>query len=171
MTINIQIITIMCKLKYPFLSLNPIHYIHPIHLIHLIHLTHLIHNNTDNNHWILSSVIHHCLSNKKCKWSSGWTSLLQMIIWMDLPLVNHHLDGLACCKLSSQWTRILQMIICTASKRVLILRTWSLIRTFLAFWVLNGSLFIFHGLYFHCFGFINAKNVNSVCPYTTMVLV
>ena len=28
----------------------------------------------------------------------------------------------------------------TASKRVLILRTWSLIRTFLAFWVLFGSL-------------------------------
>ena len=33
---------------------------------------------------------------------------------------------------------------CTVSKRVLILRTWSLIRTFLAFWVLiyiSGSLF------------------------------
>ena len=30
--------------------------------------------------------------------------------------------------------------VCTVSKRVLILRTWSLIRTFLAFWVLNGSL-------------------------------
>ena len=59
--------------------------------------------------------------------------------------------------------------ICTASKRVLILRTWSLIRTFLAFWVLNGSLFIFQGPYFHCFGFIHAKNVNLVCMYTTMV--
>ena len=54
----------------------------------------------------------------------------------------------------------------TASKRVLILRTWSLIRTFLAFWVLNGSLFIFQGPYFHYFGFIHAKNVNSVCMYT-----
>ena len=59
--------------------------------------------------------------------------------------------------------------ISTASKRVLILRTWSFIRTFLAFWVLIGSLFIFQGPYFHCFGFIHAKNVNSVCMYTTMV--
>ena len=58
---------------------------------------------------------------------------------------------------------------CTVSKRVLILRTWSLIRAFLAFWVLNGSLFIFQGPYFHFFGFIHAKNVNSVCMYTTMV--
>ena len=57
----------------------------------------------------------------------------------------------------------------TVSKRVLILRTWSLIKTFLAFWVLNGSLFIFQGPYFHFFGFIHAKNVNSVCMYTTMV--
>ena len=47
----------------------------------------------------------------------------------------------------------------TVSKRVLILRTWSLIRTFLAFWVLIGSLFIFQGPYFHYFGFIHAKNV------------
>ena len=46
------------------------------------------------------------------------------------------------------------------SKRVLILRTWSLIRTFLAFWVLIGSLFTFQGPYFHFFGFIHAKNVN-----------
>ena len=57
---------------------------------------------------------------------------------------------------------------CTASKRVLILRTWSLTRTFLAFWVLIGSLFIFQGPYFHYFGFIHAKNVNSVCMYTTV---
>ena len=60
-------------------------------------------------------------------------------------------------------------IILTVSKRVLILRTWSLIRTFLTFWVLIGSLFIFQGPYFHYFGFIHAKNVNSVCMYTTMV--
>ena len=60
---------------------------------------------------------------------------------------------------------------CTVSKRVIILRTWSLIKTFLAFWVLNGSFFIFQGPYFHFFGFIHAKNVNSVCMYTTMVLV
>ena len=45
----------------------------------------------------------------------------------------------------------------TVSKRVLILRTWSLFRTFLAFWVLNGSLFIFQGPYFHCFSFIHAQ--------------
>ena len=57
----------------------------------------------------------------------------------------------------------------TAFKRVLILRTWSLIRTFLAFWVLIWSLFIFQGPYFHYFGFIHAKNVNLVCMYTTMV--
>ena len=50
----------------------------------------------------------------------------------------------------------------TVSKRVLILRTWSLIRTSLAFWVLIGSLFIFQGPYFHYIGFIHAKNVNSV---------
>ena len=45
----------------------------------------------------------------------------------------------------------------TVSKRVLILRTWSLIRTFLAFWVLIGSLFIFQGPYFHYFGFIHVN--------------
>ena len=55
-------------------------------------------------------------------------------------------------------------MLCTASKRVLILRTWSLIRTFLAFWVLIGSLFIFQGPYFHYFGFIHAKNVN-ICRH------
>merc|ERR1712218_503041 len=49
------------------------------------------------------------------------------------------------------------MIKCTVSKRVLILRTWSLIRTFLAFWVLIGSLFIFQGPYFHYFGFIHVN--------------
>ena len=32
-----------------------------------------------------------------------------------------------------------------------------------AFWVPIGSLFIFQGPYFQCFGFIHAKNVNSVC--------
>ena len=42
-------------------------------------------------------------------------------------------------------------------------------RTFLSFWVLNGSLFTVQGPYFHFFGFIHAKNVNSVCMYTTMV--
>ena len=39
----------------------------------------------------------------------------------------------------------------------------------MAFWVLIGSLFIFQGPYFHYFGFIQAKNVNLVCMYTTMV--
>ena len=42
------------------------------------------------------------------------------------------------------------------------------IGTFLAFWVLIGSLFIFLGPYFQCFGFIHAKNVNLVYMYTTM---
>ena len=64
---------------------------------------------------------------------------------------------------------VLDRYYATVSKRVLILGTWSLIRTFLAFWVLNGSLFIFQGPYFHCFSFIHAKNVNLVCMYTTMV--
>ena len=36
------------------------------------------------------------------------------------------------------------------------------------FWVPIGPLFIFQGPYFQCFGFIYAKNVNSVCMYTTM---
>ena len=31
-----------------------------------------------------------------------------------------------------------------------------------------GSLFIFEGPYFQCFGLIHAKNVNLVCMYTTM---
>ena len=43
-----------------------------------------------------------------------------------------------------------------------------LIRTFLAFWVSIGSLFIFQCPYFHCYGLIRAKNVNSVCMYTKM---
>ena len=39
---------------------------------------------------------------------------------------------------------------------------------FLAFWVPIGSLFIYKGPYFQCYGFIHAKNVNLVCMYTTM---
>ena len=42
-------------------------------------------------------------------------------------------------------------------------RDWVHIGTFLAFWVPIGSLFIFQGPYFQCFGSIHAKNVNSVC--------
>ena len=60
---------------------------------------------------------------------------------------------------------------CTVSKRVLILRTWSLIRTFFVFWVLNGSLFIFQGPYFHNFDFIHAKNVNLVSYLQALVSV
>ena len=37
------------------------------------------------------------------------------------------------------------------------------IGTFLAFWVPIGFPFTFQGPYFQCFGFIHAKNVNSVC--------
>ena len=58
---------------------------------------------------------------------------------------------------------------CTVSKRVLILRTWSLIRTFLAFRVLIGSLFMFQGPSFHYFGFIHAKNVNPVSYLQALV--
>ena len=36
------------------------------------------------------------------------------------------------------------------------------------FWVPIGSLFIFRGPYFQYFSYIQAKNVNSVCMYTTM---
>ena len=32
-----------------------------------------------------------------------------------------------------------------------------------------GSLLIFQGSYFQCFGFIYRKNVNSVCMHTTMI--
>ena len=52
---------------------------------------------------------------------------------------------------------LLKLCYHTVSERVLILRTWSLIRTFLAFWVLIGSLFIFQGPYFHYFGFIHVN--------------
>ena len=68
------------------------------------------------------------------------------------------------CSPRCSWQPLAQLD-STVSKRVLILRTRSLIRTFLAFWVLIGSLFILQGPYFHCFGFIHAKNVNSVCMY------
>ena len=57
----------------------------------------------------------------------------------------------------------------TVSIRVHILRTWSLIRTFLAFWVLSGSLFIFQGPYFHFFGFIHANNVKIVSHWQALV--
>ena len=52
--------------------------------------------------------------------------------------VNHDRGNSASGK-----TTATTMTVTTVSKRVLILRTWSLIRTFLAFWVLTGSLFIF----------------------------
>ena len=41
-------------------------------------------------------------------------------------------------------------------------------RDILAFWGPIGSLFIFQGPYFQCFGLIHAKNVNLVYMYTTM---
>ena len=44
------------------------------------------------------------------KWSTGWTGLLQMIIRMDRPLANDHLDGPTSCKLSSGWTGLLPVI-------------------------------------------------------------
>ena len=45
------------------------------------------------------------------QWSSRWTSFSQMVIRMDRPLVNDHLDGPASCKWLSGWTSLLQMII------------------------------------------------------------
>ena len=56
----------------------------------------------------------------------------------------------------------LSMSNCTDAKRV------PIIGTFLTFWVPIGSLFIFQGPYFQCFGFIHAKNVNLVCMNTTI---
>ena len=115
--------------------------------------------------------------------SSKEQSQLNQVLWLgnsytfynDLPvmvaklaaaqgksvLYSNHTEVVFMCQHS--------MLACTVSKRVLILRTWSLIRTFFVFWVLNGSLFIFQGPYYHFFGFIHTKNVNSVCMYTTMV--
>ena len=34
-----------------------------------------------------------------------------MIIWLDRPFANDHLDGTASCKQSSGWTSLLQMIL------------------------------------------------------------
>ena len=55
-----------------------------------------------------------------CKWSSGWTDLLQMIIRMDWPLASYHPygpplandypEGLASCKWSYGGCSHLQMI-------------------------------------------------------------
>ena len=33
-----------------------------------------------------------------CKLSSGGIVLLQMVIWRDQPLANHHLEDMASCK-------------------------------------------------------------------------
>ena len=53
---------------------------------------------------------------------------------------------------------------CTVPKSVPIIGIRSLQGPFWRF----GSLFIFQGPYFQCFGFIHAKNVNLVYMYTTM---
>ena len=44
------------------------------------------------------------INQASCKWSSGWTGLLQMIIRMDRPLANDHPDGPASCN----WSEIIQ---------------------------------------------------------------
>ena len=46
-----------------------------------------------------------------CQWSSGWTSLLQVIIWIGQPIANDHPNGLAFCKWSSGRASLLQMIL------------------------------------------------------------
>ena len=56
----------------------------------------------------------------------------------------------------------------TAPKRVPFWGNRVPIWTFFTFGIPRESLFIFQGPYFQCFGFIYAKNVNSVCMYTTM---
>ena len=43
----------------------------------------------------------HSVGTTSCKWSSGWTGLLTMIILIDRPLTNDHPDGPASCKWSS----------------------------------------------------------------------
>ena len=111
------------------------------------------------------------------KWSYGWTrgrrglgALAGHKVLLRKPYCWSKCHCLFCLVFTNlNSSRSLDNRTPTVSKRVLILRTWSLIRSFLAFWVLNGSLFIFQGPYFHCFGFTHAKNVNLVCMYTTMV--
>ena len=46
-----------------------------------------------------------------CKWFSGSTCLLQMIIRMAQPLANDHLEGLGSCKWLSGSSGLLQMIL------------------------------------------------------------
>ena len=46
-----------------------------------------------------------------CKWSSGGSSLLQMIIWRGWPLANDHPEGLASCKWLYGGGGLLKMII------------------------------------------------------------
>ena len=52
----------------------------------------------------------HSEGQASCKWSSGWTGLLEMITWMDEPLANDHLEGPASCKWSFRWNGPLQII-------------------------------------------------------------
>ena len=48
-----------------------------------------------------------------CKWWSGGTSLLQMVIWRGRPLANDDPEGLASCRWSSGGAGPLQMMIRT----------------------------------------------------------
>ena len=65
---------------------------------------------TKNDLWKTTTI-----NNKQrlasCKWSSTSTSPLQMIIRIDQPLENDHLNRLASCKQSCWWTGLLQTII------------------------------------------------------------
>ena len=71
-----------------------------------------------------------------------------------------------CQELEEFWAY--QVSICL--REATVIQRVPIIGTFLALWVPIGSLFIFQGPYFQCFGSIHAKNVNSVCNciYTAM---
>ena len=120
-----------------------------------------------------------CIRSTAVKWI--WISeldrslpLLSFVLSLHIVFACPSADQQQLCRMKQSCRRdvndgdFVKLINTTVPKRVLIFRTWSFIRTFLTFWVLIGSLFIFQCPSFHYFGFIHAKNVNSVCMYATM---
>ena len=62
---------------------------------------------------LCSMCVHVCMQMFMflCKWSSGWASLLQMIIRMDWPYTNDYLDGKPFCKWPFGWAGLMPVII------------------------------------------------------------